>query len=430
MDQAQIIGIAIGLGALALMLLLAFVKSNMVICQPNEIVILAGRKRRMPDGSVVGYRVIRGGRGFKWPILESVARLSLTTTPIEVHLPNTLCEGMIPVAIEGRANVKLAGRPEDGLENAIERFLGKGNDAVVKTAQQTLEGALRGVIATVKPEEANAKRLALADQVAERARADFGQLGIVLDFFQIQSISDSHGYLEAIGRMRNAEVIRDARVAEASSEAESRQVAAEQGRLGREAEIKAELAIVQEENGLAVKRAQLQAEANRAEQKAAVAADIARVEEQIELETKRAERATKREEANTIIPAQSHLEAQKLEAEGHAAKILENGKATAQAVELMRQQWQDGQTHDLFMIQMLPGLLDKVTRVIAENLNVDKLTIIDGGEGTGLPAYVKNVTNSAVVMLEQLRNATGIDLEKLAKNTSSKTGGELPKELG
>ena len=28
---------------------------------------------------------------------------------------------MIPVAIEGRANVKLAGRSEDGLESAVER---------------------------------------------------------------------------------------------------------------------------------------------------------------------------------------------------------------------------------------------------------------------------------------------------------------------
>ena len=66
MDQAQIIGIAIGLGGLALLGLIGFIKSNMVICQPNEIVILSGRKRRQPDGTTVGYRIIRGGRGFKW----------------------------------------------------------------------------------------------------------------------------------------------------------------------------------------------------------------------------------------------------------------------------------------------------------------------------------------------------------------------------
>jgi flotillin len=220
MDQAQILGIAVGVGLVAVLGLIGFIKANMVICQPNEIVILSGRQRKQPDGTKVGYRVLRGGRGFKMPFIESVARLSLTTQPVEVHLPKALCEGMIPVSIEGRANVKLAGRREDGMDFAVERFLGKGPEAVTRTAQQVIEGALRGVIASVSPEEANAKRLELADQVAERARQELGRLGIVLDFVQIQSISDDQGYLEAIGRRRNATVRRDAQIAEAEAEAE------------------------------------------------------------------------------------------------------------------------------------------------------------------------------------------------------------------
>ena len=101
------------------------------------------------------------------------------------------------------------------MESAVERFLGRGTDAVDKTAQQVLEGALRGVVATVSPEDANAKRLELATEVARRAREELSRLGIVLDFFQIQNISDDRGYLEAIGRKRNAEVLRDAQIAEA-----------------------------------------------------------------------------------------------------------------------------------------------------------------------------------------------------------------------
>lgn len=428
MEQAQIIGIALGLGILAVFLLIIFIKSNIVICQPNEVVILAGRRRRLKDGTLVGYRIIRGGRGFKRPLLESVTRLPLTTRTIDVHPTKVLCSGMIPVNIEGRANVKLAGREEEGLENAVERFLGKGVDAVDRTAQQVLEGALRGVVATVSPEEANAQRLTLAGDVVERARADLGRLGIVLDYFQIQNISDDQGYLDAIGRQRNAEVLRDARIAEARAEAEARKVAAEQGRVGREAEIGADLEIVKRENALAVERAERKAEANRAEQKANLAGDIARAEEQVVLESKRVERNAKREEANTVVPAKARRQAMVLEAQGDAAKILEDGKATAEAVELMRAQWEDGETQELFMIRMLPELLDKVTRVIADNLNVEKLTILDGGDGEGLPTHVRNLTRSAVVMLEQLKNATGVDLAKLAKR-AQETGVDLPKEL-
>jgi flotillin len=428
MEQAQIIGIGLGLGVLAVFLLIIFIKANIVICQPNEVVILAGRKRRLKDGTVVGYRIIRGGRGFKRPLLESVTRLPLTTRTIDVHPTKVLCSGMIPVNIEGRANVKLAGREEEGLENAVERFLGKGVDAVDRTAQQVLEGALRGVVATVSPEEANAQRLKLAGEVVERARADLGRLGIVLDYFQIQNISDEQGYLEAIGRQRNAEVLRDARIAEARAEAEARQVSAEQGRVGREAEIEADLDIVKRENALAVERAERKAEANRAEQRAGVVGDIARIEEQVVLEAKRVERNAKREEANTVVPAKARRQAMVLEAQGDAAKILEDGKATAEAIELMKAQWEEGETQELFMIRMMPELLDKVTRVIADNLNVERLTILDGGDGEGLPTHVRNLTRSAVVMLEQVKNATGVDLAKLAKR-AQEAGVDLPKEL-
>lgn len=415
MDQAQIIGISIGVGAVVLMLLLVFIKANIVICQPNEVVILSGRQHKGKDGSLIGYRIIRGGRGFKWPLIESAKRLPLTTRTIDVRLTKALCAGMIPVSIEGRANVKLAGSEAEGIERAVERFLGKGIDAVERTAQQVLEGALRGVIASVSPEEANSKRLDMAKQVVERAREDLSNLGIVLDFFQIQDLSDEQGYLEAIGRKRNAEVRRDARIAEAESEAEARRVSAEQERIGREAEIASQQAILKHENALAVERANLLAEANRAEERAKVAGDIARTEQKVDLEAKRIDLQVKREEANTIVPAKAKREAMMLEAEGYAARILEDGRATAQAVEMMKEQYGSGETHDLFLIQMLPKLTDKVTRVLSENLNVEKLTILDGGDGNGLPNYVKNLTNSVVVMLEQMKNATGVDVTKLSR---------------
>ena len=429
MEQDQLVGIVLGMGFLGLLLLLIFIKSNIMICQPNEILILAGRQRRLADGSKRGYRVIRGGRGFRWPFIESVARLSLTTTPIEIRLPEAMCDGMIPVSIEGEASVKLAGRAEEGMDSAIERFLGKSVDSVIRTAQQTLEGALRGVVATVSPEEANAQRLDIAQKVTETARADLGQLGIVLDFFKIQSISDEQGYLEAIGRKRNAQVKRDAQIAEAEAESESRRVSAERRQAGREAEIQAELVIVERENALAVRRADLQAEANRAEQKSDVAGDIARVEEQIGLEGKRIELNTQREQADTVIPADAKKQAMLLEAEGNASAILEDGRATAEAIELMRAQWQDGATRDLFLIQLLPELLDKVTKVVADNLQVDKLVVLDGGDGSGLSNHVKNLTNAAVVMLEQMKSVAGIDLADLTNRVATDKSGELPKDL-
>jgi flotillin len=433
MDQAQLIGIYLGVGALALLALVIFVKANIVICAPNEVVIISGRKRKTKDGAVVGYRLIRGGRGFKWPLLESARRLPLTTRTVEVRPHKALCQGMIPVDIEGRANVKLAGREEDGLEAGIERFLGKGVEAIDKTAQQVLEGALRGVIAGVRPEEANERRLELAQEVAQRARAELSDLGIVLDFFQIQDLSDGAGYLEAIGRRRNAEVQRDAQIAEAEADAEARQVSAEQRRIGREAEIAAEQLVIQKENALEVERANLAALENEARERASVAGHIARVDREVELESRRAELSEKKHAADTVIPAKARSEADRLKAEGRAARIREEGRATAEAVRVMREEWDGGAAQELFMIRMFPELVDNVTRVVAENLRVDKLTILDGGGdsgGDGLPNYVRNLTGSAVAMMEQMKNATGVDLARIAERSGEgQSRADVPGEL-
>jgi flotillin len=139
--------------------------------------------------------------------------------------------------------------------------------------------------------------------------------------------------------------------------------------------------------------------------------------------------AEKKKEADIVVPASATRKALMLEAEGHAARILEDGKAKAQALELLKAQWQNGEAENLFLIHLMPELIEKVTRVVSENLQIDKLTIVDGGSGNGLPAYVKNVTGSAVMMLEELKNATGIDLEKLAKGGKQDATTELPKDL-
>ena len=429
MEPTQLLGISIFLGIIAVLALIIFIKTNIVLCQPNELVVLAGKQRKLEDGTRVGYRVLRGGRGFKWPMLESVARLSLNTIPIDLSLSRAMCSGMIPVSVEGRASVKLAGQVEQGMDAAVERFLGKGSEAVTKAAKQALEGALRGVFATMTPEEANSNRLQLAGDAAEAARKDLSQLGIVLDFLQIQEITDDEGYLQAIGRQQNAAVQRDARIAEATADADARKVAAEQRRISREAEIGAEAEVIERENALEVKRADLAAEENKAREKASVAGQIVRAEEETKLQTERAALQEKQQEADVIIPARAKKEAKFMSAEADAARILENGRATAEAIEKMEAQWKDGSTRDLFLIQLLPELTDKVTSVLADNLRIDRLTILDGGDGEGLPNLVKNLTNSSVSMLEQLKNATGIDIAEIANRGNDGKGPDLPKEL-
>jgi len=401
-------------GIISILVVIAFVKGNLKVCPPNEILIFSGKKRRLPDGTVVGYRILKGGRGFRIPIIESVRSMSLETIPIHLEVRNALTKGLIPVHVEAMANVKIAGEEKQGLFNAVERFLGKPREDISRIASETLEGSLRGVVAAMSAEEANSERLRFAQLVVEQATSDFQRLGLVLDTFKIQDISDEQGYLVAIGRKKNAEVQRDARIAEAQSEAEARKVAAAARREGNVAEAEAEQKTIEAQNALHVKAAELAAIRNRAESKAALAGSIARAEEEKVLETVRVDLNKKKYEADVIIPAQAGKQARELQAVGEAATIVENGKATAEAVRRMREEWESGNTRELFLIQLLPDIIDKITKVVANNLSIERLTIVDSGNGTGgIPNYVGSLTGSVVAVLEQIKNATGLDVPEI-----------------
>ena len=59
--MTETVGLGLGLGAMAIMLMIVFIKANLIICQPNEILIISGRRHKLPYGTAVGYRVIRVG---------------------------------------------------------------------------------------------------------------------------------------------------------------------------------------------------------------------------------------------------------------------------------------------------------------------------------------------------------------------------------
>jgi flotillin len=128
-------------------------------------------------------------------------------------------------------------------------------------------------------------------------------------------------------------------------------------------------------------------------------------------------------EADVVVPARAQKEALELKAIGDAASIVENGKATAEAVNLMRQEWEKEDTRELFLIQQLPDILDKVTSVVSENLAIDKVTILDSGNGNGMPTYVKGVAGSIVAIFEQIKNATGLDIPEILQTRNKTSGG-------
>ena len=226
----------------AVIFMIMIVSSLIIICPPNRVAVISGRTRTLSDGRTVGYRILKGGRTLRIPILEKVAWMDLNTIPLEVSVTNAYSKGAIPLNVQGIANVKVSSQ-EGLLENAAERFLHVPHAQIGQIAKETLEANLRGVLATLSPEEVNEDRLKFSQTLIDEADDDIKTLGLGLDVLKIQNVTDDVLYLESVGRRLTAEVVRDARVAEADRQSEAAQAEASARQLAQIAGVQADKAI-------------------------------------------------------------------------------------------------------------------------------------------------------------------------------------------
>jgi flotillin len=416
--------------AVVVLAILMTIRSLIIICPPNRVAVISGRSRQLSDGRTVGYRAIRGGRTLRVPLLERVSWMELNTIPIEVGVANAYSKGAIPLHVQGIANVKVSS-VEGLLQNSVERFLDVPQDDIAAIAKETLEANLRGVLATLTPEEVNEDRLKFAQTLIEEADDDIKTLGLELDVLKIQNVTDEVGYLDAVGRRQTAVVLKQARVAEAQRKAEAEESEALSRTRAEIATAQADLKIVEEQNALRVRQAELEAIAGAAEAEAKVAGEKARVVAEQALEAERVQLETRRLEAYVVAPARADLEAKELAAKADAAKILEEGNAQIEVFRRLVEQYQaaGADAQRVFVLRMLPELIDKIVSTVA-GVDIDKVSIIDsGGQGTGVPGLMGQLPAAVISLTEQLENATGVDLLKALRpegaNSAAALGGKV-----
>lgn len=406
--------VALVLGGVALGvvgLLIYTVRSLIVICLPNELVVITGRKRLTADGLAVGYRLLHGGRTIRIPILERVSRIDLGTIPIEVMVKNAYSKGGIPLIVQGIANVKVSAR-EPIAHNAVERLLDKPFGELMQIAKDTLEGNLRGVLATLTPEEVNEDRLKFAQRLIEEADEDLKKLGLELDTLKIQNVTDEVKYLDSIGRQKTAEILKVARVAEAQRSSEAEQTEASARQAAQVAAIQADLKITEENNRLRVRKAVLEAEALAREAEAKVAGEKARVVAEQTLQQERIALEQKRLEADVLLPAQAAREAAEQHAKGEAASITEDGRARLFVLDQMIKLYQGagGEGERIFVLNMLPEIVRELAKPVGQ-LTIDKVTVIDSsGRGTGVANVASQLPEAVIKLTEQIETATGINI--------------------
>ena len=254
---------------------------------PNEALVITGAK----GAGGAPLRVVTGKGSFVWPWKARSRSLSLDLRQAQLSEPCVTKQG-ITLGVQAVAVFKVGNDPQS-ITNAATRFLDQ-QDAVAQTIGRVLSGHLRSIVGNMTVEEIISSRNTLAQQIKDAASDEMQKMGLDIDAFQIQEISDPSGYIDNIAAPHVAAIQRDARIAKAQAD----QVAAEKEQQA--AALKAQYVRDTE-----IKQAGFTAETEQAKAKAAQAGPLAEAQSSQEVI----------EQKTVLAQKEAELTEQKLESE-------------------------------------------------------------------------------------------------------------------
>jgi flotillin len=452
-----------------LFVLISVFASRYVKVGPDEALIVSGRRKKLSNGQVIGFRIVKGGATFVWPVLEIAKTISLRIMPLDVNSSAYTSQG-VQVSVDGIAQVKIDSNLE-AIGTAAEQFLSLKEEEIRRIATQTMEGHLRSIVGNLTVEEINQNRDAFAQNVQELAAGDLANMGLKIISFTIREISDKNGYLESLGKAQIARVQRDAIIGQAEAKRDADIKSAQAMQEGQTAKYLAETQVAESNRDKEMKVADYQASINerKAEadlsydkkkysieqevQKEAMQVEIIKKQKETELQEQEALRkeqeldSTVRKPAEadrfkTEIQAEADRVKKQKEAEGLSYAIKMEGAAKAEAIkaaglaeaEIIRAKGEaeaaamtkKAEAYKLFnnaaMAQMVIEKFPEIASAIAQPLSKTEKIVMIGDSGAS--KLTKDITNIIAQLPETVKGLTGIDLTDILKNYTGGTEAE------
>lgn len=479
--------IVIGIVAFILIALIGVFITKYRTAGPDEALIVTGsflgNGNVHVDESGNKIKIIRGGGSFILPVFQQAKPLSLLSSKLEVTTPEVYTEQGVPVMADGVAIIKIGGSISE-IATAAEQFLGKAKDDRENEAKEVLEGHLRSILGSMTVEEIYKNRDKFSQEVQRVASQDLAKMGLVIVSFTIKDVRDKNGYLDSLGKPRIAQVKRDADIATAEADKETRIKKAEAAKDAKRSELERATEIAEAEKINQLKIAEFRREQDIAKARADMAYELESArskqevteqemqikiierQKQIELEEKeilrrerqydsevkkkadadrysveqaaaankaremaeaeankyRIEAMAKAEAERVRLDGLSKAEAQKAQGTAEAEIIRLKGLAEAEAKEKIAEAFEQfGQAAILDMIiKMLPEYAKQVASPLS---NIDKITVVDtggSGENGGANKITGYATNLMATLQESLKASSGIDVKELIENYSGK----------
>lgn len=223
--------VAIALGVLILAILIIAGIRRYRIAEPDEAIIVTGRKGRtivdetgQTTTDLSGQKVVTGGGVFVLPFVQKHFVMSLRSRRLLFNTTAQTKNG-ITISAQAVAVIKVGGS-EEMIRSAAQRFLSQ-QEEIESSTQEVLSGSLRGIIGSLTVLEIIHDRKALADAVLQAAEEALTKQGLNVDTLQIQEINDNVSYIANLGVPETAAVRRAAEIANTEATKAAEQAAIE-----------------------------------------------------------------------------------------------------------------------------------------------------------------------------------------------------------
>jgi len=429
---------------------------------PNEVLVISGGRKRTviaPDGTKtkVGYRYRLGGGTFVLPFMETVDTLPMEAITMNIKTPEVLTNSGVPIMAEAVAQIKIDSS-DHSIRLAAEQFLGLGKEGIRSVAETVLEGKMREVMGTMTVEQIYKTRHEFSANVTQAAQNDFSRMGLNMMSFALKDISDTQGYLDALGKPQIAAAKRDAVIAEAETEKEATIKSSGARKEGEIARLAAEAMIAKAQWENEAKKAESQVDVNQKKAKADFAYEIERyrlsqdikkeeakvkfIEKQEAIKIEELEIARKEKElnSNVIKPADARKYQMKAEAEAEEFRIQSEARGKADALKLegaaqaektkhlglaeAESMLKKAQAWDKYnqaaILEMYLKMLPALAKAVSEPLSkVDKIVVIGGDKNLGTTKITSQVGEILAQMPDVVKSLTGVVLKKYFKKKLS-----------
>ncbi|WP_200847207.1 flotillin family protein [Microbacterium sp. 18062] len=423
------IGLFVIIGVVALIIVLIIVailiRAWYRVAKADEALVIVGKRQRRSDGDSSRITVITGGGAIVNPLTQRAEMISLRARQIKME-PTAQSSNGVTVNVSGVALVKIGSDPES-VRRAAERFASQ-DKAIEQFTTEQLEGALRGVVATLTVEELMRDRQRLSDQIAEGIKADLSSQGLILDSFQIQGITDTNGYIAALGATEVERVKRDAEVAKINADREirARQIATDEANLIEQTALDKNSAAAKAEVGRANAEAeQAEALARSERQQAVLLQEAENTQARLDAEIKKVADANlyerqrgadadayaqvKAAEARAEI-AEQEATATRVRAEAEADAVRVAGEARAGAISAEAEALSQNQAA-LLAQRALEALVPMMTEFAKGYDKVGSITVL-GGEGASSHLAAESAGGLRATF-DAVKAATGLDLAEV-----------------